>query len=51
MLDKIKRKVNEILYPNTGWKERYEVERKESLKWECKYNTLHRQLAAILKEH
>jgi len=46
MLNKIK----ELFKPNTDWKEKYDEKRKESMNWECKYNTLHRQLAAILKE-
>jgi hypothetical protein len=45
----LKRAVN-VLTGGVDWETLYEEQHKEAIKWECKYNTLHRQLSAILKE-
>jgi hypothetical protein len=43
-------KLKELFKPKTDYKKLYEEERKNSQKWEFKFNKLQRQLAAILKE-
>jgi len=47
-VNKLKRKAISVLNGGTDWECKYEEKRKDSLKWECKYNTLYRQLEAIL---
>jgi hypothetical protein len=48
-INKLKRKVISALNNGTDWESKHEEQRKESLEWECKFNTLHRQLSSILK--
>ena len=43
-------KLKKLFEPKTDYKKLYEEERKNSQKWEFKFNTLQRQLGAILKE-
>jgi len=46
MLNKLK----ELFAKKVDYKEMYEEKRKECDNWEFKFNKLHRQLQAILKE-
>jgi len=44
-------KVKNFFYKrNIKWQDKYEEKRKECNDWEFKFNKLHRQLEAILKE-
>jgi|SaaInlV_100m_DNA_6_1039743.scaffolds.fasta_scaffold06583_5 hypothetical protein len=43
-------KLKELFKPKTDYKKLYEEERKNSQKWEFKFNKLKRQLNAILIE-
>jgi hypothetical protein len=47
-INKLKRKAIKVLNGGTDWESKHEEKRKESMKWECKYNTLYRQLESIL---
>lgn len=44
------KKLKELFKKDTKWKTLYEETRKESMKWEFKFNKLNRQLKAIIKE-
>ena len=46
MLNKLK----ELFKKKPDYKEMYEDKRQESMRWEFKFNKLHRQLQAILEE-
>lgn len=50
MLKNYKEKVKNLFSKKPDYKMLYEQERKESERWEFKYNKLYRQLGSILEE-
>jgi hypothetical protein len=48
VVNKLKEFKRKVFKRSTKWEDLYDKKRKESLKWECKYNTLCRQLNSIM---